>query len=342
MFSGISNYLGLDMGSSQVRIYQKDKIILSESSVAAVDSISGTVLGFGTDALIRFHSAPGNYYLKFPVRNGVISDYDMTKAMLRFFVSKALHRSVSRPVVMAAIPSEISSVTRHALVDALVHAGAQSVYLIPSPAAAAIGSGMNLEIPSVSVSLVLGRDVSDAGIYSCGGIVSQIGASFGGHSIDLGICQHIQNKYNMFIGLDQAEKLKCEVLSLVRKTENHVFTVRGRRLTDGVEVVVEISVTEMASVMQHLMKPVVHLIKQLLHGATPEMADDLLKQGLLLSGGSARIDGISEWLSYELGIPVKVPPEPESIIAKGCYDACLLEHEHSMLIENGEKYYGGT
>lgn len=342
MFSGISNYLGLDIGSSQVRIYQKDKIILSESSVAAVDNVSGRVLGFGTDALIRFHGAPENYTLKFPVRNGVISDYDMTKAMLRFFIGKALHRSVSRPVVMAAIPSEISSVTRHALVDALVHSGAQSVYLIPSPAAAAIGAGMNLEIPSAAVSLVLGRDVSDAGIYCCGGIVHQLGTSFGGYSIDLGICQHIQDKYNMFIGLEQAEKLKREILSLAQKTEEHIFTVRGRRFTDGVEVVVEISATEMTSVMQHFMKPVVHLIKQLLHGATPEMADDLLKQGLLLSGGSARIDGISEWLSYELGIPVRVPAEPESIIAKGCYEACLKEHEHSMLIENGEKYYGGT
>lgn len=342
MFSGISNYLGLDIGSSQVRIYKQNQIILSESSAVAVDNISGSILGFGTDALIRFHSAPENYTLKFPVRNGVISDYDMTKAMLRFFISKALHRSVSRPVVMAAISSEMSSVTRHALVDALVHAGARSVYLIPSPAAALIGTGMNLEIPSVSVSLVLGRDVSDAGIYSCGGVVCQIGTSFGGYSIDLGICQHVQDKYNMFIGLEQAEKLKQEILSLARRTEDHVFTVRGRRLTDGVEVVVEISVAEMTSVMQYFMKPVVHLIKQLLHGATPEMADDLLKQGLLLSGGSARIDGISEWLSNELGIPVKVPLEPESIIAKGCYDACLMEHEHSMLIENGEKYYGGT
>ena len=342
MFSGMSNYLGLDIGSSQVRIYKNNQIILSEASLALINNTSRQVQGFGTDALIRFHSAPESSSLVSPVRNGVISDYNLTKSMLHFFINKALHRSVSRPVVMVAISSEISSVARHALVDALVHAGAQTVFLIPSPAAAAIGAGMNLNIPSITVSLVLGRNVSDAGIYSCGGIVRQLGTSFGGHSIDIGICQYIQDNYNIFIGIEQAEKLKCEILSLARKKENRVFTVRGRRLSDGVEIVVEISVDEMTSVMQRSMQPLVSLIKQLLHGATPEMADDLLKQGLLLSGGGARFDGISEWLSYELGIPVKVPSEPENVIAKGCYDACLIERYHSMLIENGEKYYGGT
>lgn len=141
MFSAMLNCLGLDMGSSQVRIYQRDKVLLEEASTAVVDNISGQVLGFGTEALIIYHKEPENYTLEWPVRNGVIADYDMTKSMLRFFLNKSLRRSVSRPTLMVAIPAEISSVTRHALVDALIHAGAQGVYLIPSPAAAAIGAG---------------------------------------------------------------------------------------------------------------------------------------------------------------------------------------------------------
>ena len=336
------NCLGVDMGSSQVRIYQRDKIILEEASTAVVDNISGQVLGFGTDALIRYHKEPENNTLEWPVKNGVIADYDMTKSMLRFFLNKALRRSVSRPSLMVAIPCQISSVTRHALVDALIHAGAQGVYLIPSPAAAAMGAGKDLSVPSAALSLVIGRDVSDIGIYGCGGILAQEGIPFGGHDIDIGICRHIQDRYSMMIGLEQAEKLKSEVLSLTGGGSGSAFTVRGRRLSDGVEVVVELSIDEMSSVMQNIMQPVLLLIRRVMRRATPEMADDFLKSGMLLSGGSALLDGLRDWLSMELTMPVTIPEDPSAVIAKGCFAACMMDKDHSLLIENGDKYYGGA
>lgn len=336
------NCLGVDMGSSQVRIYQRDKVILEEASTVVVDNISGQVLGFGTDALIRYHKEPENNTLEWPVKNGVIADYDMTKSMLRFFLNKALRRSVSRPSLMVAIPCQISSVTRHALVDALIHAGAQGVYLIPSPAAAAMGAGKDLSVPSAALSLVIGRDVSDIGIYGCGGILAQDGISFGGHDIDLGICRHIQDRYSMMIGLEQAEKLKSEVLSLTGSGSGSAFTVRGRRLSDGVEVVVELSIDEMSSVMQNIMQPVLLLIRRVMRRATPEMADDFLKSGMLLSGGSALLDGLRDWLSMELTMPVTIPEDPSAVIAKGCFAACMMDKDHSLLIENGDKYYGGA
>lgn len=342
MFSAMLNCLGVDMGSSQVRIYQRDKIILEEASTAVVDNISGQVLGFGTDALIRYHKEPENNTLEWPVKNGVIADYDMTKSMLRFFLNKALRRSVSRPSLMVAIPCQISSVTRHALVDALIHAGAQGVYLIPSPAAAAMGAGKDLSVPSAALSLVIGRDVSDIGIYGCGGILAQEGIPFGGHDIDIGICRHIQDRYSMMIGLEQAEKLKSEVLSLTGSGSGSAFTVRGRRLSDGVEVVVELSIDEMSSVMQNIMQPVLLLIRRVMRRATPEMADDFLKSGMLLSGGSALLDGLRDWLSMELTMPVTIPADPSAVIAKGCFTACMMDKDHSLLIENGDKYYGGA
>ncbi len=342
MFSAMLNCLGVDMGSSQVRIYQRDKIILEEASTAVVDNISGQVLGFGTDALIRYHKEPENNTLEWPVKNGVIADYGMTKSMLRFFLNKALRRSVSRPSLMVAIPCQISSVTRHALVDALIHAGAQGVYLIPSPAAAAMGAGKDLSVPSAALSLVIGRDVSDIGIYGCGGILAQEGIPFGGHDIDIGICRHIQDRYSMMIGLEQAEKLKSEVLSLTGSGSGSAFTVRGRRLSDGVEVVVELSIDEMSSVMQNIMQPVLLLIRRVMRRATPEMADDFLKSGMLLSGGSALLDGLRDWLSMELTMPVTIPEDPSAVIAKGCFAACMMDKDHSLLIENGDKYYGGA
>lgn len=341
-FAALSNRLGIDMGSSQVRMYQNDKIILAEASTVAVDNIDGHVLGFGTEALIHYHKAPANNGLEWPVQNGVIANYEMTKSMLRFFIKKSLHRSVSRPTVMIAIPGEISSVTRHALVDALIHAGSQHVYLIPAPAAAAIGAGLELDGPKVVLSLVIGRDVTDAGIYSCGGIVAQEEMSFGGHHIDLGICQYLQDKYQIMIGLDQAEKLKSDMISLSQNGGGNTFTVRGRRIRDGVEVVIELSTEEMSPVMQHILQPVLALMKRLLRNATPDMADDLLKQGMLLSGGSAQLDGLKEWLSFELGIPVTVPDAPGDVVALGCYEAFEKYKSLPFLIENGEKYYGGA
>lgn len=249
-FSALTNKLGIDLGSSQVRIFRDDRVVLEESSVAVVDNINGRVLGFGTDALIRYHEEPENHYLAWPVKNGSIADYNIAKSMLRYFINKALHHSVSRPSVMIAVPCETSSVARHALVDALMHAGARQVYLIASPAAAAIGADFNLENSSTILSMVIGRDVTNVGLYCCGGIVSQVGDAFGGHNIDVGICQYLQDKYNVLIGIEQAEKLKSEVISLTRGGNQDTFTIRGRRISDGVEVVIELSLEELSPVMK--------------------------------------------------------------------------------------------
>ena len=146
----------------------------------------------------------------------------------------------------------------------------------------------------------------------------------------------------MMIGLEQAEKLKSEVLSLTGSGSGSAFTVRGRRLSDGVEVVVELSIDEMSSVMQNIMQPVLLLIRRVMRRATPEMADDFLKSGMLLSGGSALLDGLRDWLSMELTMPVTIPEDPSAVIAKGCFAACMMDKDHSLLIENGDKYYGGA
>ncbi len=341
-FKGLSNWIGVDLGSSQIRIYKENKMILAESSTVAVDSMDGHIMGFGTDAMIRYHQAPGNVSLEWPVQNGMIADYEMAKAMLRFFIRKSLHRSVSRPTVMIAIPGEVSSVTRHALVDALIHAGAQQVYLISSPAAAAIGAGRELQRPSVLFSLVMGRDVTDAGLYSCGGVVGKGTIPFGGHHIDIGICRYMQERYRMLIGITQAEKLKSEMISLDAAVDRPSFTIRGRRLQDGVEVVVELTLEEMRPVLHRVLQPLLRLIRQVLRQASPDMAGDLLKNGILLSGGSALLDGLAGWLSAELSMPVTVAERPGDVSALGCYRALEVYQTLPLLVENGEKYYGGT
>ena len=283
-FSGTGIKFGIDIGSSQVRIYSDSKIVLEESSCAAVDNATGEILGFGTDAIIRTHSSQaGSCRLEWAVKNGVMADYEMTKGMLRYFINKASRQSVNRPNVMISTSCEISSVVKHALVDAARHAGAQKVSLISSSAAAAVGAGLVLDLPDAVLSTVIGKDRTDCGIYCCGGVVYEKGIAFGGVTIDLEITQFLYDKYHLMIGENQAEQLKHEWVSVIHRRENRVFTVRGRRIEDGVEIIVELTDSELAPVMQRNLMPVVKLIKEVLRFSTPDMAEDLIRNGMLIS-----------------------------------------------------------
>lgn len=340
-FSGMNSRIGIDIGSSQVRICAGHKIILSESSAAAVETATDAVMGFGTDALVRYHSAPDKYRLEWPVKNGVMEDYYLTRDMLQFFMEKALHRSVSRPSVMVSIPSGLSSVGRHALIDAVLHAGAQRAYLIQSAAAAVLGARMSLSLPEAVLSVVMGQDVTDCGLFTCGGVVTQRGIPFGGHSIDEGIRAYLQETYHMMIGSDEAEEIKRTMASVVKPQEERAITVRGRRTSDGVEVVMELSARELYPVMQMILMPAVALVRKVIREATPEMAADLIENGMLLSGGSARLSGMSDWFAHEIGISVAVPYTPEDTVALGCGIALEEYKKLSGLIESGDQYYGG-
>lgn len=339
-FSEMLNCLGIDLGSSYVHIYYRRKPVLAEDSVAAVEHTGGQLLGFGTNALILYHKDPENVRLVRPIRHGAIANYEATKSLLRFFINKAIHHSVSKPNIVVSVPSGISSVTRHALADALMHAGAQRVFLLPAPAAAAIGSNKDLTIPSVLFSLIIGKDVSDAGIYSCGGIVAQKHIAWGGRDIDLGICQYIKKKYNVVIVPDAAEKIKKEKVSY-QSTSEGSFTVRGRRISDGVEVIIELTFQEMSLLVQRLSQPLVELIRYVLQKVSPEMAGDLLTNGILLSGGGAGFQGIRDWLSFVSGMPVFIADDLENVIAKGCFQSFENRDALSLILEDGGKYYGG-
>lgn len=339
-FSEMLNCLGIDLGSSYIHIYHRQKPVLTEESVAAINHSDGQLLGFGTNALIRYHKDPENIRLVRPIRHGMIDNYEVTKALLRFFINKAIRHSVSKPNIVVSTPSGVSSVTRRALSDALMHAGAQHVFMLPAPAAAAIGTDRDLTVPYACFSLVIGKDVSDAGIYSCGGIVAQRHIFWGGRDIDLGICQYIRNKYNVMIIPDAAEKIKKEHISY-QSTSEEPFTVRGRRISDGVEVIIELTPKEMSLLVQRLSQPLVELIRYVMQRVSPEMAEDLLKNGILLSGGSAGFKGIRDWLSFVSGIPVFIAEEMENIIAKGCFLAYENRDDLKLIMEDGGKYYGG-
>lgn len=339
-FSGVMSRIGIDMGSSQVRMFAGGRVVLSENSVAVIDNGTGRAAGFGVNALVRYHGEPEKYRLEWPVKHGVIADYALTKAMLQYFLEKVMHRAVTRPTVMLSVPSGTSLVVRHALIDAVLHGGAQHGYLISAPAAAVLGARQSLSLPEATLAAVVGRDVTDCGLFSCGGIVAEEGIPFGGRQVDSGIRTYLMEKYHVMIGSAMAETIKRDMASVTKPKEERTINVRGRRAEDGVEVVLTLSSRELYPIMQLLLLPVTRLIKRIIRTAQPEMAEDLLKNGMLLAGGSALLTGISDWISSEVGIPVAVPDEPENVVAAGCLAALNEYRKLPDIIEDGEMYYG--
>lgn len=340
-FYGAGIKFGIDIGSFRICICSGENIILEEASCAAVDDETGEIAGFGTDALIRIHSAQtGNCHLVWAIKNGIMTDYEITKEMLRYFINKATKKSVSRPNVMISIPCGLGSVVKHALIDAARHAGVQNVSLIAAPVAAAIGVGQVIDLPDTVLSVVIRENMTDCGMYACGGTVYEKSTSFGSHTVDLEICKFLEKKHHLMIIPEQAEQLKSEWASAVRGGEEKI-TVRGRRKEDGVEIIVEVGEHELEAVIQKAIMPVVKLIKDMFCHLTPEMADDLIHNGLLLTGDSMQLANFSEWISKQIGIPVFIPKEPENVVAIGCYKAIDRVGDLSLLVSRGDEYYGG-
>lgn len=339
-FSGVMSRIGIDLGSSQIRMYAGHQMILSENSVVLIDGADQSVAGYGVGALVDYHRAPEKYRLEWPVRHGVIADYYLTKGMLQHFLEKALRRAVSRPSVMISIPSGTSSVVRHALIDAALHAGCQHVFLIHAAAAAVLGGNLSLSLPEAALSLVVGEEVSDCGLFSCGGIVADGSVPFGGRDIDEGIRAHVLETRQIMIGEEEAEEIKRELGTVVPPSEEKSLNVRGRRASDGMEVMLTMTRGEMYPVLQNLLLPVTRLLKRIVRSAQPEMAADLLKNGMILSGGSARLSGFGDWISSEMGIPVTIPAEPENVVAEGCFYALCEYRKLPDIVESGAVYYG--
>ena len=213
-FSKSVSRIGIDMGSSQTRIFSEGQLLLEEKTVVAVDNTNDDILGFGTDAIIHYHTEPQRVRLEWPVKNGAMIDYYYTRGILSYFLKKGLKHSLSRPEIVMSIPSGLSSVARHALIDATMHAGAAKVYLVSSSAAAIFGQGISLGGSDVILSVVMGRDITDCGLFSCGGIVAQEQIAFGGNSINEEIQAYVRDSLKIVIGEEEAEVIKQSMVSI--------------------------------------------------------------------------------------------------------------------------------
>ncbi|CAK7049690.1 rod shape-determining protein [Tissierella carlieri] len=341
---GLRADIGIDLGTASVLVYVKGKgIVLKEPSVVAIDQNTNKFLAVGEEARKMLGRTPGNIIAIRPMRDGVISDYDITERMLKYFIQKAVGRYLLKPRVIVCVPSGITEVEKRAVMEASNQAGAIKTYLIEEPIAAAIGAGIDITEPSGNMIVDIGGGTTDVAIISLGGIVVSRSIKIAGDECDEAISKYIRKKYNMMIGERSAEELKLSIGSAYRREEEEFKEVRGRNLLTGLPITVNVSSTDMLEALKDPIQEIVDTVHIVLERTPPELAADISNKGILMTGGGALLYGMDKLITEKTGISVHVANEPISCVARGTGKALeWVQYLDSNIVEdNTTKKYRG-
>lgn len=317
-----SNDLAIDLGTANTLIYAKGKgIISSEPSVVAVRRDSRgqkKVLAVGKEAKEMLGRTPGSIEAIRPMKDGVIADFEVTEAMLRYFIRKAHNRkSLIRPRIIIGVPSGITEVEKRAVRESAESAGAREVYLIEEPMAAAIGSGLPVTEPSGSMIVDIGGGTTEVAVISLAGIVYSQSVRVAGDSLDETIAQYIKRNCNLLIGERTAELIKINIGNAYPTDEIKTMIIKGRDLVGGIPRHLEINSDQIREAMAEPVQTIIEAIKSTLERTPPELAGDIVDKGIMLAGGGALIRGIDKLIHEETGLPVMVADDPLSCVAHG-------------------------
>ena len=316
--------IGIDLGTASVLIYIKGKgIVLREPSVVAIDTTTNRILAVGSEAQRMLGRTPGNIAAIRPLREGVISNYQMTERMLKYFIEKVTHRTLFKPRVIICVPSGVTEVEERAVLDAAQQAGASKAYLIEEPVAAAIGANIDISKPYGCMVVDIGGGTTDIAVISLGGIVESTSIKVAGDKFDEAIIKYIRKKHNILVGDRTAEDIKLEIGSVMHrenelgKKETLKMDVRGRCLLTGLPKVVTVTSDEMLEAMEENAALIVEAVKNLLEITPPELIGDISANGIVMTGGSAQIWGLDKLLTKETGIHAFVAEDPITCVAIG-------------------------
>ncbi len=322
--------LGIDLGTANTMVYMRNHgIVVSEPSVVAIDKRSKVVLAVGKEARQMIGRTPSNIVAVKPLRDGVISDFDTTQAMIHHFITKA-HKyynkgfKLARPRVIVGVPSSVTEVERQAVIDAVKTAQARQVYIVEEAMAAAIGAGLPIESASGSMIIDLGGGTTDIAVFSLGDIVVDKTMKIAGDEMDEDIINYVKGKYNMLIGERSAEDIKIMMGSAVPLKKEKKYGVQGRDLLTGLPKTVELSSIEVREAIMNTISLITEAVKDAIEETPPELLKDLLSTGVYIAGGGALITGLDTFWTEELGIPIKIVDEPMSAAARGT--ALMLDH----------------
>lgn len=313
-----SSDIGIDLGTSSVLIYIKGQgIVLKEPSVVAVDRNTNEVIAVGEKARKMIGKAPANINVVRPLREGVISDYNITEIMLKYFIKKVLGKSSRRPRIAVCVPSEVTEVEKKAVKDATKDAGAREVFVIEEPIAAAIGSGIDITRACGSMIVDIGGGTTDIAVISLGGAVVKSSLKIAGDNFDEAIIRYIRKKYNVLIGEKSAEDLKVNVGTVYKRSASVNMDIRGRNLVTGLPNTINITSEEMFEALKESASMIIETIHKVLEKTPPELASDIYERGIVMTGGGALIYGLDKAIKESTGINAVLAEDALSCVALG-------------------------
>ncbi len=321
LFNWFSKDLAIDLGTANTLIYLRGKgIILTEPSVVAVkeDGRYKRILAVGDEAKRMLGKTPGSIKAIRPLREGVIADFEVTEAMIKYFIQKVYNRGYFlKPRVIISVPSGTTQVERRAVKESAEGAGAREVYLIEEPMAAAIGAGLPITEPVANMIVDIGGGTTEVAIISLGGIVISHSIKVAGDKIDEAIAQYIKRKYNLLIGEATAEYIKIKIGNVLPEEPYETVEIKGRDLVTGIPKTISISSKEVQEAIKEPAELILQVIKQVLEETPPELAADIVDQGIVLSGGGALLRNLDKLIAQETGLEVKIADNPLFCVAIG-------------------------
>ncbi len=341
LFGWLSSDIGIDLGTANTLVYVKDQgIVLREPSVVAVQAGTNKVLAVGDEAKRMLGRTPANIVAVRPLKDGVISDFEVTEAMLRHFISKVHNRRRvrARPRVVIAVPSGITEVEKRAVRESAAHAGAREVYLIEEPMAAAIGVGLPVQDPAGNMIIDIGGGTTEVALISLSGIVFSRSVRVAGDELDEAIVQYMKRAYNLMVGERTAEEIKIKIGSAYPSEKETSVEVKGRDLVAGLPKTLMITSQEVREALLEPISTIVDSVRITLERCPPELSADLVDRGLVLAGGGALLRGFDKLLSEETGLPVHVAEDPLSAVAEGT-GKCLNELKFLRQVASADRQW---
>ncbi len=313
--------IGIDLGTANTLVAVRGRgIVINEPSWVAIDKKRRTPLAIGAEARQMVGRTPANIIAIRPLRDGVISEFEITQAMLEYFIGKAHEQSLvplPRPRVVVGVPSGVTEVEKRAVYDATMSAGAREAFLIEEPMAAAIGAGLPITESRGSMIVDIGGGTTEVAIFALGGIVISRSIRVAGDEMDEDVIRYLRTKYNLLIGERMAERAKIECGSAYPLPEEHTITMRGRNLVTGLPEAVDVSSIELREALSTSVQVVVDTIKDTLEETPPELISDLMESGVCMAGGGSQLSGLTERISEEINMRVWLAEDPMTCVARG-------------------------
>ena len=311
--------IGIDLGTANILVFIPQKgVVANEPSVVAVSLDDNKILAVGNEAKEMLGKTPENIFASRPVKDGVIADYRITEAMMKYFINKVSGKiRFFKPEVIISVPAGITSTERRAVIDAALQAGAKASYVVKEPILAAIGAGIPINTPFGNMIIDIGGGTSEVAVISLGGIVAFSSVRVGGDKLDKAIYEYIKKKHGVAIGERNAEEIKIKIGSAIREKDETSMDIRGRDLVTGLPKTIKINSNEITEALQDELGEIIRAVKNVLQDTPPELSSDVIDRGMVLSGGGALLRNLDVLLAQATGVPCYVADEPLLCVVKG-------------------------